>query len=1689
MRERRREREHLVGHPPVDHDRTESGAPATMGAATSHSLSTFSTQPTAPQLRQDAASTSPAPASADMGQFMTMAATVQRKHADVAEPGLADEPRESAEMLGAFWQDFCLQAGEILLDRKAIEREKQNSLSAIFFRPPDLARHPQVQAFARAAAAQIDRQLPELLGGLPFTDAAAAIRFAQNLILVRLRADQQLATGDDPASAIGTFLSSSIEALPVSTAEGEDEEVESEANTVAKPDPKRHRAAEERVKKINPADRSYREHREAAVKENLDQQDRHLADLILLLPPPLLSDALADGNGADTHTFVQHELQQSRAGNETDPFHNVSCLKGLTRIAVKLPFASAVEVLTLLRKAPNLPEPSVHRLRVLLSQRYVRSSANLRSFAELLSTQGLLNEAGIDWFAQRDEVQNDRNWHATDPSARGAVATADSMLAAGDRHRQEADANDAGEKSADIKALGNAALAQLNALKTPRATLESLAEALRMELPAADADSSALATFGKGFMLQQFCTAIGLAETRVGGDSLLEAYEDVLALRKLAPGDQARSRFVALLQANNLLAGVDPEVLGQGAKSAASLIDDAIKGGWATKSEIDICSKLLGPRAFMGILGSHMARRKQGPLRSIIEQTMRHREATAHVPPMTNQSLALDTNMIDILLPAIKDVPAMYQHRRTQINQLIIERNITDIRLANMNVAELGDYGSLIGRTISIEVSDKERRSLNFLGVPYSKSRSNPTYTRVFKELEEKQVGENKGHADRSMMADLFLAEREDGHAPTFASADLGVGREIGTGESQFNPEKMRLPAMNIAVIETTPGERGESSGTTASEAAPAPSAAGATASEAAPSAKGPAKQPGDLGKGNGIYGFIVNGTHTVAEIAQMITAETYGEPAKNFQLFVVGGAVRDYARGVKTKDVDVKTNMPVETLTQLLDRHNLPYHATIKDNLLLVTVAQEPQSLDIVCSTKTRDEFDALYDAGGDDINLLKDAQERDFTLNALYMNAGKDSENGYMPARNEKDIIDPMQAGGLADARAGRMRFVADRDKRSDGPDGEAWAEVSPRERAERVVAHLIAHPEEFGRTLKFIERGHNQWMSQGEKPQTVGRRKNKHQIGPYHLDAEVLDILRANAKLILGPLLAEAEGDNSTLGDADTGVIRGEDIHRGASPSARKNYFLHKTGFKTPMELVSVMQRLQFPADAIQMIIPDTVAGQFATGDLAFNRNVAPRNRPTGTPGEWKPEEAPRVKADMTTGDLYQHRIYACLPDEAGQYQPNANDPSVNASLTKILIDVDFTNHAVSGHPAPHHHLFREIGGKWIKNESGFSNTGQPGHPDVRLEHGVYVYHGPTPWRWRPKREEGEDFASVLREACAQAGLPLREEGGGVVSIGDELRIPLARLQQIDAQDAGGNGQGKYRIQRLLMLIQTLQQGEVEKDDNSLRYFTQSKNGGERLRFERQLQQVDTFLLKTCGLRLGGDVLAGLAHADRLRLYDLIAAGYGERESAKAARYAMARLGSRFDAAPFVEYFEFYMASMANSVGEHEVAGLNEIMIARTSTILKADAGHALGVARGDDDTKLSAALVLHSQRLRFTSATAAAYHLHKHTEVTKVDPRQFSEGSDKIDEAANLYLEAVRKTVAAGRTEKIVHESDTSRVFFFKDGDVTAIIEAQLEGNSWSARVLSCYGKDGDPDMVVGAPLFDPTARPRDEDDAP
>jgi tRNA nucleotidyltransferase/poly(A) polymerase len=136
---------------------------------------------------------------------------------------------------------------------------------------------------------------------------------------------------------------------------------------------------------------------------------------------------------------------------------------------------------------------------------------------------------------------------------------------------------------------------------------------------------------------------------------------------------------------------------------------------------------------------------------------------------------------------------------------------------------------------------------------------------------------------------------------------------------------------------------------------------------------------------------------------------------AGGYEIFFVGGCVRNVVLGEVASDIDMSTTAHPEVVMQLAKDAGLKAIPTGIDHGT-ITVVSSGTPFEITTfrrdvETNGRRAVVAFSD------NILDDARRRDFTMNALY-------------ARLSGEIVDPL--GGMKDALVRRIRFIEDADQR---------------------------------------------------------------------------------------------------------------------------------------------------------------------------------------------------------------------------------------------------------------------------------------------------------------------------------------------------------------------------------------------------------------------------------------------------------------------------------------------------------------------------------------------------------------------------------------------------------------------------------------------------------------------------------
>ncbi len=181
-------------------------------------------------------------------------------------------------------------------------------------------------------------------------------------------------------------------------------------------------------------------------------------------------------------------------------------------------------------------------------------------------------------------------------------------------------------------------------------------------------------------------------------------------------------------------------------------------------------------------------------------------------------------------------------------------------------------------------------------------------------------------------------------------------------------------------------------------------------------------------------------------------------------QAFLVGGCVRDALTGGAVKDIDIATDARPEAVVAIADAAGLKPVPTGLDHGTVTVVSNGvPHEV----TTFRRDvETDGRRAVVAFSNDIAEDAARRDFTMNALYANA-------------DGVVSDPL-GRGVADLRAGRVRFVGEAEARiredylrilrffrflarfgADGPDAEALAAIGQTlDGLETLSAERVSH-----------------------------------------------------------------------------------------------------------------------------------------------------------------------------------------------------------------------------------------------------------------------------------------------------------------------------------------------------------------------------------------------------------------------------------------------------------------------------------------------------------------------------------------------------------------------------------------------------------------------------------------------------
>lgn len=140
-------------------------------------------------------------------------------------------------------------------------------------------------------------------------------------------------------------------------------------------------------------------------------------------------------------------------------------------------------------------------------------------------------------------------------------------------------------------------------------------------------------------------------------------------------------------------------------------------------------------------------------------------------------------------------------------------------------------------------------------------------------------------------------------------------------------------------------------------------------------------------------------------------------------EIYVVGGAVRDFRKGVEPKDYDLVTNALPEESKQILKGFRVSDEQGKNFGVLRVYTESEPEGYEIASFRKDiakgRDtKGDGQKVEMGPDVTIEDDVMRRDLTMNALFYDIAK------------KEIVDLV--GGMDDISGNKIRAVGDASQR---------------------------------------------------------------------------------------------------------------------------------------------------------------------------------------------------------------------------------------------------------------------------------------------------------------------------------------------------------------------------------------------------------------------------------------------------------------------------------------------------------------------------------------------------------------------------------------------------------------------------------------------------------------------------------
>ena len=170
-------------------------------------------------------------------------------------------------------------------------------------------------------------------------------------------------------------------------------------------------------------------------------------------------------------------------------------------------------------------------------------------------------------------------------------------------------------------------------------------------------------------------------------------------------------------------------------------------------------------------------------------------------------------------------------------------------------------------------------------------------------------------------------------------------------------------------------------------------------------------------------YGVFLEKKSTEMPLPQDVLDIAMAYTVAGKEIYVVGGAVRDFRKGLEPKDYDLVTNALPEESKQILKGFRVSDEQGKNFGVLRVYTESEPEGYEIASfrrdiakgrDTKGEDQKVEM----GPDVTIEDDVMRRDLTMNALFYDIAK------------KEIVDLV--GGMDDISGNQIRAVGDASQR---------------------------------------------------------------------------------------------------------------------------------------------------------------------------------------------------------------------------------------------------------------------------------------------------------------------------------------------------------------------------------------------------------------------------------------------------------------------------------------------------------------------------------------------------------------------------------------------------------------------------------------------------------------------------------